>query len=137
MVKIVYDMEVMQIISMFEQMTGAHVKDCIMGDPVVFVVHEAEIAKAIGKGGKHVRDLERKLKKRVKIVEFNSDVIQFTRNLVAPLELGNVVLEENMLILSAKDLKTRGLLIGRSASNLRAYEAVIQRYFPIKEMRVV
>ena len=53
--KIVYDIKTMQIISMFEQMTGAHIKDCIMGDPLIFVVHEAEIAKAIGKGGKNVR----------------------------------------------------------------------------------
>jgi len=136
MTKIVYDMQTMQIITMFEQMTGAHVKDCVMGDPVIFIVHEGEIAKAIGKGGSHVRNLEYKLKKRVKLVEFNADVLQFVKNLVAPLELFKANFDDSKLILSAKDLKTRGLLIGRSASNLRMYEAIIQRYFPIQELRV-
>ncbi len=136
MVKIVYDMEVMQIIALFERLTGAHVKDCVMGNPLLFVVHEAEIAKAIGKGGQNVRKLEAKLKKRVKVVEFNADVLQFVRNLVAPLQLHAVEFDDSRLVLTAKDLKTRGLLIGRNASNLRTYEAIIQRYFPIGEVRV-
>ena len=35
-----YDAAVMQIISLFEHLTRAHVKDCMNGDPVIFVVHE-------------------------------------------------------------------------------------------------
>lgn len=136
MAKIVYDAEVMQVISMFERMTRAQVKDCIMGNPVIFVVEEGEIAKAIGKGGQHVRTLEKKLNKRVKVVEFSQDLLQFVKNLVAPLGLAKAERDGEKLILAAKDLKTRGLLIGRNASNLRAYEAVVQRYFPITEIRV-
>lgn len=136
MAKIVYDAEVMQIISMFEQMTRAHVKDCVMGNPVIFIVHEGEIAKAIGKGGQHVRTLEKKLKKRVKVVEFKPDALEFVKNLVAPLQLANAAYDNSKLVLTAKDLKTRGLLIGRNASHLRTYEAIIQRYFPIEELRV-
>ncbi len=137
MAKIVYDAEVMQIISMFERLTGAHVKDCIMGVPVMFVVHDGEIAKAIGKGGQHVRNLENKLKKKVKVVEFHTDVLEFVKRLVAPLQVAKVIFEDTTVVMTAKDLKTRGLLIGRNASNLRNYEAVVQRYFPIKELKVV
>jgi N utilization substance protein A len=128
----------MQTIALFEQLTGAHVKDCVPSEEqVIFVVHEGEIAKAIGKGGQHVRNLEHKLKKRVKIVEYHTDVMQFVKNVVAPLELKEVKMENSTVFLSAKDLKTRGLLIGRGASNLRLFEAIVQRYFPVKELRVV
>ncbi len=138
MTKIVLDMQTMQTIALFEQLTGAHVKDCVMSDEqVIFVVHEGESGKAIGKGGQHVRNLEYKLKKRVKIVEFHTDVLQFVKNLVAPVELREAKLQDTTLFLAAKDLKSRGLLIGRGASNLRTFEAIIQRYFPIKEIRVV
>ena len=137
MTKIVLDVQSMQMMSMFEQATGAHVKDCISGDDqVIFVVHEGEIAKAIGKGGQHVRSLEKKLNKKVKLVEFHTDVLQFVKNLVAPLTLKNAKLLDTRLLMSAKDLKTRGLLIGRGASNLRLFEAIVQRYFPIEELRV-
>ena len=84
-----------------------------------------------------MRNLENKLKKRVKIVEYHTDVMQFVKNVVAPLELKEVKMEDSTVFLSAKDLKTRGLLIGRGASNLRLFEAIVQRYFPIKELRVV
>jgi len=132
----VYDAAVMQIISLFEHLTRAHVKDCMNGNPVIFVVHEGEMAKAIGKGGANVRNLERKLKKRVKVVEFKPGVLEFVKNLVAPLRLQHAELVDSKLVLTAKDLRTRGLLIGRNASNLRGYEAIIQRYFPIEELRV-
>ena len=138
MTKIVLDMQTMQTIALFEQLTGAHVKDCVMGDEqIVFIVHEGEMAKAIGKGGQHVRNIEYKLKKRIKIVEFHTDVLQFVKNVVAPLELREVKMQDTTVFLAAKDLKTRGLLIGRGASNLRLFEAIVQRYFPIKELRVV
>ena len=131
-------MQAMQIIALFEQSTGAHVKDCVnSAEQVLFVVHEGEIAKAIGKGGQHVRNLERKLKKRVKVVEFHTDVLQFVRNLVAPIELREVKMKDTTVFMSAKDLKSRGLLIGRGASNLRLFESIVKRYFPIKEIRVV
>lgn len=136
MVKIVYDAELMQIMNMFEQMARVEVKDCVNGTPLVIIVQEGDVAKAVGKGGQNVRNLEGKLKKRVKIVEFSSDMMQFVKNLVSPLELSNIEQDGERLILSAKDLKTRGLLIGRNASNLRAFEAIVQRYFPLKELRV-
>jgi N utilization substance protein A len=138
MTKIVLDMQTMQMIALFEQVTGAHVKDCVSSDEqMIFIVHEGEVGKAVGKGGQHVRSLESKVKKRVKIVEYHTDVLQFVKNVVAPLELKEAKLQDATVLLSAKDLKTRGLLIGRGASNLRLFEEIVKRYFPIKEIRVV
>ena len=84
-----------------------------------------------------MRDMEYMLKKRVKIVEYSSDLTQFIKNVVSPLELREIRTEDARIFLDAKDLKTRGLLIGRSASNLRFFESIVKRYFPIEEMRVI
>lgn len=136
--KFVLDTQTLQTIALFEQLTGAHVKDCVpSAEQMIFIVHEGEMAKAIGRGGQHVRNLEHKLKKKVKIVEFHVDLLQFVKNVVAPLSLEKAVMNDDAtVVLTAKDLKTRGLLIGRGASNLRLFEAIVQRYFPIKELRV-
>ena len=132
-----FDTKTLQMITLFEQMTGAKVKDCIITEGgVTFIVDEGEIAKAIGKGGKNARELERMAKKKIKIAEFHKDLIQFIQNLIHPLELSEAKLDNEILLLHAKDLKTRGLLIGRNASNLRFFEAVTKRYFPIKEIKV-
>lgn len=131
------DAQTLQLIGFFEQMTGAQVKDCVSGEGQIFlIVEQGEAAKAIGKGGKHVRDLENRIKKKVRIAEFDSDIIQFIQNLIAPIELSEAKLEDDSLILRTKDLKSRGLLIGRNASTLRFYESIVQRYFPIKEIKV-
>ncbi|MBS3124657.1 NusA-like transcription termination signal-binding factor [Candidatus Woesearchaeota archaeon] len=131
------DTNTLQLIAMFEQMSGAQIRDCIpLENQIVFIVEQGEIAKAIGKGGKHARDLEFKSKKKVKIVEFHPDLIQFVQNLISPLSISEAKLEGEVLLLNAKDLKTRGLLIGRSASTLRFFECIVKRYFPIKELKV-
>lgn len=134
----VLDTGALQTIALFEQLTGAGVRDCIFTDQmVVFVVEIGEMAKAIGKGGQHVRQLEFKLKKRVKVVEFANDVQKFIMNVIAPLEVAGMRQEGGIVFLDAKDLKTRGLLIGRGASNLRFFEGLVKRYFPIDELKVI
>jgi len=136
--KFVLDTQTLQTIALFERITGAGVKDCIStDDQVIFIVAQGEVARAVGRGGQHVRNIESKLKKKIKIVEYNSDLLQFVKNVISPLVLEEIKLDEDVILMTAKDLKTRGLLIGRGASNLRLFEAIVKRYFPVKELRVV
>ena len=59
----------MRYISLFESLTGAKVKDCIVNDIVIFIVHENEMGKAIGKQGSNIKRIENILKKKIKLVE--------------------------------------------------------------------
>ncbi|MFC1800472.1 NusA-like transcription termination signal-binding factor [Nanoarchaeota archaeon] len=135
--KIKLDLNSMKIISLFETITRASVRDCFEDeDRMILIVNEGEIGKAIGKGSVNVRKIENALKKKVRIIEYNADMQKFVRNVVFPLRLEEVSIEGNVMMISAADHKTRGLLIGRSAQNLRSYERVIKRYFPIDELKV-
>lgn len=127
----------MKFISLFESITAARLKDVIGGERLLFVVEEGEIGKAIGKNGMNVRRLENMLNKRIKIVEFNSDLLQFVRNLIYPLKAIDVKEENKLVTITGPDVKTKGLLIGRSSQNLRAYEDVVKRYFDIEEIKVI
>ena len=47
----------MRYIALFESITGANVKDCIIDDElnrIIFVVKQGDIGAAIGKGGKNI-----------------------------------------------------------------------------------
>lgn len=136
--KIVYDTGTMQVIAHFEQMTRARVKDCIVSEnQVMFVVEPGDIGRAIGPKGANVRRLEAALKKKIKIAEFAHELVTFIKNLVYPIDVKEVrEQDDGVVVLVPPDLKARGLLIGRNAQTLRAYESVIQRFFPIKELRV-
>ena len=135
--KIVYDATLIKIMSLFEKITKARLKDCITQDnQMIFVVQPNEIAKAIGPKGKNVKKLENMLKKRVKVVEYNQEPATFIKRLVHPLQVREIVEEDGVYTITAVDLKTRGMLIGRNASYLRAFENIVKRYFPIKELKV-
>ena len=137
--KITYDQELMKIISFFESMTGARVKDCFKEgeDLLTFVVEEGEIGKAIGKGGSNIRRVESALNRKIKIVEFNPDLTIFTRNLIMPLRAENIQLKDGVLFIKGGDAKVRGMLIGRDSKNLKSNKEIIKKYFNIEKIRVV
>ncbi len=137
MMKIKFDQNVIKTMSMFELVTRVGAKDCFdLDDKMYFVVGTGQVGKALGKGAVNVKKLENMLKKKVRIVEYSTDLGQFVRNVVNPLKLNEVVIEGGVVTITAVDHKTRGLLIGRGAQHLRQYEQIVKRYFPIEEMKV-
>ena len=137
--KIKYSADVMKFISMFETLTRAKVKDCLLVDETIFfIVQPGQIGKAIGKKGANIKRLKSLMKnKEFRIVEFNPGITQFVENLFYPIQIKSIEQKEDVIEVAAPDLKTRGLLIGRGAKNLRNYEAIVNRYFTIKEIKVV
>jgi len=136
--KIKYDMQLMKLMDYFVSITGAKLKDCFIdnNDIVFFIVELNDIGRAIGKNGSKARMLEKTLNRKIKIVEFNSDVLQFIKNIAFPLKIKEICSEEGTVMIEAADLKTRGLIIGRAAQNLRNMESMVKRYFEINEIRV-
>jgi len=135
--KLKYDSDSMKLITLFESMTGAKVKDCIASDRIIFVMEENEMGRAIGKKGINIKRIENKLGKRVKLVEFSSDVLQFVRNMVYPIELSGIKQENNNLVISAKDTRTRAMLIGRERQNINHLRGIVRRYFDVNEIKVM
>lgn len=138
MQKITYSPELIKLRALFETFTKANLKDCFYDqhNMLVFVVDAGEMAKAIGRNGSNVKRLENGLKRKIKIVEFAPTADAFLRNLIMPLRANNIIHEEEQMTIVADESKTRGLLIGRAASNLRNYENTMQRYFKIREIKV-
>ncbi|MFH1316447.1 MAG: NusA-like transcription termination signal-binding factor [Candidatus Woesearchaeota archaeon] len=138
MERIKFDFKLIKLISLFENMTHAKVKDCIDTDNLtIFIVGQNEIGKAIGKNGINVRKIENKIKKKIKIIEYNPDMIKFIKNIIFPIKVKEVKIEDEGIVkIISSDLKSRGFLIGRNASILRSNENIIKRYFDINEIKV-
>lgn len=127
----------MKFMSLFESLTRAKLRDCFeLNSQIFFVVQEGEIGRAVGKGAVNVKKIESIINKKIRIVEFSPDLLGFVRNVVFPLQLRDLKVEDGVVTLTAVDSATRGLLIGRSAQNLRSFESVVKRFFDVKELRV-
>ena len=137
-VKTVYDMDMIKTINLFEQVTHARVKEAFyMKDVLTFVVFEGDKFKALGKNLSNLHRIEQMLQKKVKVVEFNSDIIKFITNLIYPFKVESIVQDDKLITISDQDTKTKGLLIGAKAQNLRMYESIVKKYFEIEEIKVV
>ncbi|MCX8147615.1 MAG: NusA-like transcription termination signal-binding factor [Candidatus Woesearchaeota archaeon] len=139
--KIKYDLSIIGFMSLFEKVTHSKLKDCFIDkrlDMITFIVQPGQLGIALGKKAANVKELEKKLKKRVRIIEFNPDKLKFIRNMVMPLDVKSVTEnEDGIVIIEGADKKTKGLLIGRNAQNLRNLEENVRRFFDVKEIKVV
>ena len=112
-------------IALFESMTGAMVKDCIIDDElskVTFVVKNGDMGLAIGKGGSTVTKVKRAVDKGVEIIEYNEDPAQFIRNILSPAELKSIKViqkegQDKIAIVNA-DSSNKRIAIGKNGVNI-------------------
>ena len=137
--KITFDANSMKLMSMFESITLARVKDCFENKgQLVFVVEEGDIGKALGKKASNVKRIEDMLKKRIRIIEFSSEITKFVRNVIMPNKAEDITYTDGTITITPTDPKSRGFLIGRAAEILRNNEEIVKRYYSeLKEIKIL
>jgi NusA-like KH domain protein len=139
MVKRILSTELMSQMAIFQSITKVDLKDCFIDEQsgiLTFVVADGTIGKALGKKASNVKLLETKLKKKIRVVEYKSEVKSFIKSLLFPLKVADVTETDGIIEIMPTDIKSRGLIIGRNASNLRNTEKIAQRFFKVDEIKV-
>jgi N utilization substance protein A len=131
------DINTLKYITLFESLTGAKVKDCIVDDKITFIIEKGNMGLAIGKHGKNLKRVENAIKKTIRAIEFDEDVRQFIKNYAYPLRELEIVENDNIIQIKGKDTKTKALLIGRDKANLKKMINIVNRYFSIQDITVV
>jgi N utilization substance protein A len=136
--------EELKYIALFESLTGASVRDCIIDnqfDRIIFVVKEGEAGVAIGKGGKNIALLEKMTGKKYEIVEFSDDPVQLIKNALKPARVKEVRLTKkpdgNTIAVVAVDYKDKGIAIGKNGRNAEKLRFLAKRYFQISSVFIV
>ncbi len=86
-------------IALFESMTGAVVKDCVVDENdsrVTFIVRKGDMGMAIGRRGVNVQRVAKAIGKRVEVVEHSSDPAEFVANVLRPLRVESVEVDREM-----------------------------------------
>ena len=140
------DQKSMELISLFNHISGAIIKDCLIfkspennSEVVIFLVKKEDVGKAIGKAGEHVKDLKSKLQKNIDVIEFSEDLNQFIQNILNTTK--NAIKLQNIEIKESKNLKKtviisvrpqdRGKAIGKEGSMIRKIKELVLRYFEV------
>ena len=128
-------------IALFENMTGAMVKDCIIDDEhgkVTFVVKNGDMGLAIGKGGSSVSKVQRAVDKGVEIIELDDDPIQFIKNVLSPAELKSIkIVEKNndeKIAIVNTDSSNKRIAIGKNGINIERAKLLAKRQHEINNI---
>jgi len=136
LVEIKLTLEQMRYIGIFESLTGANVKDCLLnGDTILFVVEPGNAAKAIGRKGVNVERASKILKKKVEIVEYAEPIETFVKSIFMPARI------VSMQVYQDKEGRKRvrvhpvpedqGIAIGKNGRNVEKARLLLKRYFDI------
>ena len=139
MSKITYDANLLKLMTLFETVTRSRVKDCFTDDNelLTFVVNDFQLGKAVGKGASNVKKLENMLKRKIKILGFNPNPVQFIKNLIYPVK-AEVEFNDNIVQIKVNDSKSKAFLFGRNRVNLNNNLKITNKYFKeIKAIKIV
>lgn len=134
--------EEIQYIHLFESITGAAAKDCIIipeEDRIIFLVYPGHIGVAIGREGKNIRQLKSLLKKNIEIVEFSQNLRRFVQNCFRTVKILDINIEtdnsgtKKFLKVTVRP-EDKGLAIGKNKRNLTRAKILLKRHFKIDDV---
>ncbi|MCK4239317.1 MAG: NusA-like transcription termination signal-binding factor [Candidatus Lokiarchaeota archaeon] len=136
------DEESIKLISLFNNLTGAVVKDCIvvpgkMGvrDKVIFLVLKEDVGKAIGRNGENVKVLKEKLQKTIDIIGFSEDIKEFIQNILNTSKVRNVEIRENIskkkTVIITVAPEDKGKAIGKNGIMIKKTKLLVLRHFDV------
>lgn len=133
----------MRYIALFESISGASVKDCIIDEEqgrAIFIVNTGQVGVAIGKGGRNIHTLERMTGKKHEIIEYSEDPAIFIKNALKPAVVKEVRVSERadgkkiaVVTVSPKD---KGVAIGKNGKNAERLRFLAKRYFNIQNVSI-
>jgi N utilization substance protein A len=136
--------EELGLMSLFQSISGATVRDCVQDskiDRVIFVVNKGEMGLAIGKSGSTIKSVEKAIGKPVELVEWSDDARQFIMNSLNPQYVSDVKVSEKAdgtkVATVIVDEKKKGAVLGKGGRNAEKARLLAKRYFQVEAIHIV
>ena len=134
----------LKLMSLFQEISGAMAKDCIIDDKmnrVIFVVNKGEMGLAIGKNGQSIKNIKKSIGQDVDLVEYSEDPVELISNSLNPKLVKDIKLTEKAdglktAIVYVDDSK-KGEIVGRNGKNAERARLLAKRYFQISTLQII
>jgi N utilization substance protein A len=134
----------LRLISLFQTISSASARDCIVDDKmerVIFIVNRGQMGLAIGKGGATIKQLQNVVSKKVELVEYSDDASEFIRNILNSEMVNDIKINErsdgSKQAVVFVDPKRKGVVVGREGRNAEKARLLAKRYFQISNVLIV
>lgn len=134
----------LRLISLFQSITSATARDCIVDEKmerVIYIVNKGQMGLAIGKGGATIKQLQNVVAKKVELVEYSDDASEFICNILNSNMINQVKINERMdgtkQAVVIVDAKKKGIVVGREGRNAEKARLLAKRYFQISNVLIM
>jgi len=134
----------MRYIALFESITGANVRDCIIDEDlnrIIFIIKEGDVGMAIGRGGKNIHILEKMTGKKHEIIEHSESPAQFIKNALKPARVKEIRITERLdgktIAVVSVNPRDKGVAIGKNGRNAERIRFLAKRYFQIQNVSIM
>jgi N utilization substance protein A len=140
MTEVSYDTETLGYLRLFEERTGARVKDCFGAeDKLVFLVQPGDVHRAVGPGGVLVDRLKGMLKKEIQVVEWSDDAETLVKNIFywySPKRVDFGPKGKGRHATVTVDPAWKARAIGKAGKNLKIARAILLRHSDVVSVSV-
>ncbi len=129
--------EEMRYIALFESITGATSKDCLIDDKndrIIFVAKEGEMGLAIGKAGKNITMLRKMTGRQIEVVENADTPEQLIKNSLSPARIREIRITEKpekKIVVVEVEPRDKAIAIGKNGRTIDKTRMLAKRYFQI------
>ncbi len=123
--------------TMFEDITGATVKDCIKSsDEIIFVVKKGDMGLAIGKKGATINRVRKALGKKIAVIEHSDDPVEFVKRLFHSFRVEDVQMPDGDVKVARVyiDERDKKMAIGIRGRNLGKMKMLAKKYHEIDDV---
>ncbi len=132
----------LQMISLFQNVSSAMARDCIIDEKqgrLIFVVEKGQMGLAIGKNGSTIKALQSVMGKKVELVEFSEEPTIFIKNSLG-LYVQDVKINETShgkVAIVVVDPTKKGIVVGKDGKNAEKARILAKRYFDVTNVLIV
>jgi transcription termination/antitermination protein NusA len=133
----------LSLMSMFQGMTGATARDCVVDEKlgrVIFVVAQGQMGLAIGKEGASVKKIERAVRRPVEVVEWADDIEGLVKNALGARYVQEVRVSDRLDgtkgVVVIVDSRKKGAVLGLGGKNAEKVRLLAKRYFDISNLQI-
>ncbi len=137
----IIDMKSMRYINIFSRSAKVSTKYVFdYNNTIVFAVPKSKVSIAIGKNAVNVKKINGLIRKKIKIIampdkEDTKGIEKFVADIVAPIEVSNVVLEGNAIVVTANRM-SKASLIGRNRAREKELLEILKNHFGVLKLKI-
>ncbi|MBA3977674.1 MAG: NusA-like transcription termination signal-binding factor [Nitrosopumilus sp.] len=131
-------------LSLFQTVTTAVARDCIIDDKadrVIFVVHKGQMGMAIGKGGSNIKQLQNVIPKKIELVEYSENPVNFIKNIFNSDFIQDIKINERLdgtkNAIVVVDMRKKGIIVGKDGRNVDKARILAKRYFNMTNVLIL